>query len=386
MRRLLSFSTAAVAIAFASPALAQDQHMHGMTMPMPAPSPSATSKPKAKSRPKPKALAPATARPVATPSHHTARPKSSPSAAARQNPSADQQTIPKMTGMEHSQMKHHGAADEAAAKMPDMDHSAMGHMQRMGNHAEAPTEPTPPPPEAGTGPARAADSIWGAEAMRASREQLRSENGGQTFAKVLIDRLEYKAHEGKDGYAWEGQAWYGGDIDKLVVRSEGEGTFGGKAERAEVQALWGHAIGPWFDLQAGARHDFVGPTRTYAVVGVQGLAPYQFETSAQAFLSTKGELTARIEGELDQRITQRLILQPRAELNLAAQDIPELGIGAGLDRAEVGLRLRYEFAREFAPYVGIAQEWKVGGSADYAHARGDSASTTSLVIGLRAWF
>src|SRR3546814_3986932 len=100
------------------------------------------------------------------------------------------------------------------------------------------------------------------------------------------------------------------------------------------------------DLQAGVRQDLTGPERTHAVIGVQGLAPNMFEVDGAAFLSTRGDLTARVEAELDQRITQRLILQPRAEVNLSAQDIPELGVGAGLDSVELGVRLRYERSEE----------------------------------------
>lgn len=257
-------------------------------------------------------------------------------------------------------------------------------MQHM-DMGDGPAQPTTTPDTA-TGPARAADAVWDADAMRASREELREGMGGQTLGKVMIDRLEYQAHDGRDGYAWEGQVWYGGDIDKLWIKSEGEGTFGGKAEQAEVQVLWSHAVGPWFDVQTGIRHDFAGPDRSHVVVGVQGLLPYEFEANAAIFLSDKGDLTARVEGDVDQRITQRLILQPRAELNLSAQDIRELGVGAGLDKAEIGLRLRYEFAREFAPYIGISHGWRGGKSADYARARRDDVATTNFVVGLRAWF
>lgn len=294
-----------------------------------------------------------------------------------------------MPGMDHGTLDHAAMGHRVGgtADMPAMDHAAMGHVEeRPAPRVPAPTAVTPPPPQAGAGPARAADAIWGADAMRASRALLKRENGGQSFAKFMIDRLEYRAHDGSDGYAWEGQAWIGGDLDRLTLKSEGEGSFGGKAEQAEVQALWSHAIGPWFNLQAGARHDFAGPDRTHAVLAVQGLAPYEFEVDGSLFLSNKGDLTARAEVELDQRITQRLILQPRAELNFSAQDIPELGVGGGLDSAEIGLRLRYEFAREFAPYIGIAQEWRVGRSADYARARGDGVSTASLLAGVRFWF
>ena len=134
------------------------------------------------------------------------------------------------------------------------------------------------------------------------------------------------------------------------------------------------------------RQDLAGPATTHAVIGVQGLAPYLFEVDAALFVSHRGDVTARIEAELDQRITERLILQPRAELGLAAQDIPRLGIGAGLDKVELGLRLRYEISREFAPYIGVEQTWRVGRGASFARAAGHDPSVTSLVAGVRFWF
>lgn len=277
------------------------------------------------------------------------------------------------SAMDHSQMDH--------AKMETMDESSMDH-----GAMQMPMPDAPPPPAAGFGPARAADAIWGADAMRPSRAQLSSAHGGQALFWFMADRSEYRVREGRDGYLWDLQGFYGGDIDKFWFKSEGEGSFGEAIEAAEVQALWSHAIGPSFDLQAGVRQDVAPRDRTYAVAGVQGLAPYLFELDLAAFLSDQGDLTARLEGELDQRITQRLILQPRAEIELAAQDVPELGIGAGIDTIELGLRLRYEFAREFAPYIGVEQEWKIGQSADYARANGEDPGVTNYVAGVRFWF
>ena len=222
--------------------------------------------------------------------------------------------------------------------------------------------------------------------MARSRSLLPYELGDTRYTWFLADRAEYQVREGRNGYLWDVQGYWGTDTDKLWFKSEGEGSFGEDIESAEVQALYSRAIGPWFDLQAGIRQDFAPRDRTYAVLGVQGLAPYKFEVDAAVFLSDQGDVTARIEGEIDQRITQRLILQPRAEVNLAAQDVPELGIGAGIDNVEAGLRLRYEITREFSPYIGLAQEWRLGGSADFARAANEDASTTSLVAGVRFWF
>ncbi|CAO1653753.1 copper resistance protein B [Parasphingorhabdus sp. NYA22] len=307
--------------------------------------------------------------------------------------------------MDHEGLPHEGV-DEADASQdmqmdsmsdPQMDHSQMDHGKMNQQSEEADPHAghdmpldlpvnAPPPPEAFEGPTYAADQFVGAEAMAASRAGVAREVSGTPVFWFQGDRLEYRAREGKDGYLWDVQGYYGGDLEKFWFKSEGEGSFGEAIESAEIQALYSKAIAPFFDLQAGIKQDLTGPERTHAVIGIQGLAPYLFEVDAALFLSNKGDMTASIEGELDQKITQRLILQPRAEVSLAAQDIPELGVGAGLDRLEVGLRLRYEFAREFAPYIGIDQEWKIGGSRDFALAAGEDPSVTNYVVGIRFWF
>ncbi|MDZ4370117.1 MAG: copper resistance protein B [Phenylobacterium sp.] len=250
--------------------------------------------------------------------------------------------------------------------------------------ADLPVGDAPPPPPPGVA---AADALFGATEMDAARKVLRREHGGARLSKTMVDLFEVRPNSGPDAYAWEGEFRYGGDIDRLVLKSEGEGEFGHGLEEAEVQALYSRAVGPYFDLQAGVRQDFQPrPRRTYATVGFEGLAPYWFEVEGALFLSNKGDLLARLEGAYDLRLTQRLILEPRAEVNLAAQDVPAVGIGSGLSDAEIGLRLRYEIKREFAPYIGVNYERKFGDTADFARAVGEDVEDVRLVVGLRAWF
>ncbi len=233
----------------------------------------------------------------------------------------------------------------------------------------------------------AADRIFGADVMAASRDLLRREHGAHVLAKVMVNRAEYAAVRGEDGYHWEGEAWFGGDINRAVLKTEGEGVIDGSVESAEVQALYSRAIGPYFDLQAGLRHDLTpNPSRSYAVLGLEGLAPYWFEIEAAAFLSDRGDVTARLEASYDQLITQRLIVEPSVELNLSAQNIPAMGVGSGLSGIETGLRLRYEIRREFAPYVGVSYARKIGNTADFARASGGHVGETAFVIGIRTWF
>ena len=269
---------------------------------------------------------------------------------------------------------------------PKADPAPMDHSMDHSMHSMAELPEGPPPPEAFEGPQHAADEIYGAARMAEARATNHATHGDMLTGTLMAERLELRIADGHEAFLWDVQGWYGGDIDKFVVKSEGEGEFGGALEDAEVQALWGHAIGPFFDLQAGARLDLEPETRSHLVLGVQGLAPYMWHVDGAAFLSDRGDLTARVEGEYDQKITQRLILQPRMELELSAQDIPEREIGAGLTKIETGLRLRYEIAREFAPYVGVGYEAKIGQTADIAKAAGEDPDGLAFLLGIRAWF
>jgi copper resistance protein B len=233
----------------------------------------------------------------------------------------------------------------------------------------------------------AASRYYGEAAMSDANRDLRREHGGMTYYQVLFNLAEYQARKGGDGYRWDGEAWIGGDINRLTLKSEGEGTFGKPLEAAEVQALYSRALDPYWNLQAGVRYDFKpNPSRTYATVGIEGLAPYWFDVEGALFLSDKGDVLARAEAWYDERVTQFFVLQPRVEANFAAQDVRRDGIGSGLTDLELGLRLRYEKSREFAPYIGVSWERQFGDTARFTRARGDDTGGFSFVAGVRTWF
>lgn len=203
---------------------------------------------------------------------------------------------------------------------------------------------------------------------------------------TLVDRLEGRwPDDGDAALLWDAQGWYGGDINKLWWKSEGDAEDGDVGD-AEVQLLLSRAITPFFDLQAGVRQDFEPDSRTYGVLGVQGLAPYWFELDAAAFLSEEGDATARLEAEYDLLLTQRLVLQPRAEAEFAFQDVEDRGLGSGVTGVDLGLRLRCHLRREIAPYLGVEWSKALGDTADIMRSAGEDDETTSLVAGVRVWF
>jgi copper resistance protein B len=207
------------------------------------------------------------------------------------------------------------------------------------------------------------------------------------FTFFQAERFEYRLSDGDDNLHWDAQGWVGDDYNKLWLKTEGEKVFDGDLEEAEVQLLYSRIIHPFWDLQVGGRYDTrPRPQRGFGVIGVQGLAPYFFEVDAAAFVSHEGDLSARLKGEYELLLTQQLILQPSVELNLAAQQVREVGIGSGLTDVDLGLRLRYEIIREFAPYIGVAWERKVGKTADFAREEGEDVDSLAFVTGIRFWF
>lgn len=394
MNRPLAALAATTALVLAMPAAAQDMPgMPGMKMPAPAKKPAPAKpakKPAAKKpvqRPAPRRASTPAAAPAADAMPGMTMPSAKPDSATPMpavpsggdKPAAEIKGAPQdtqsMTGMDMS-------GDHSGHDMSAMSGMTTPGMAQTGTALPAGDAPAPAPPMD-----HYADRFFPASDMSQSRAAMMREQGGQTLYQVMFNLAEVQAHTGRDGYRWDGEAWVGGDINRLWLKTEGEGAFRAGVESAEAQALYSHAIDPYFNLQAGIRQDFgPGPNRTYATVGFEGLAPYMFEVEGALFLSNKGDLLGRLEGYYDQRITQRLILQPRVELNLAAQDVPENRIGAGLTDAELGLRLRYEITRRFAPYVGVSYEAKTGRTADFARVDGKDPTTTSFVAGLRIWF
>ena len=280
-----------------------------------------------------------------------------------------------------------GAMEKAPASAPQLADPHAGHdMGALPDGASEESEvgdasaPAPPGDHA-------ADAIFGGDMMAQSRKELAHEVGGMGYSLVMLDLAELGFQKGRESYRFEGEAFTGGNINRFGIKFEGEGSFGERLDDLELQALYSRAIAPYWNLQTGVRHDFKpDPSRTYLVAGVEGIAPYWFKVNAATFLSNKGEVRARIEASYDQRITQALILQPRIEANFSFQDIPAVGIGAGLSDFEAGLRLRYEIKQEFAPYIGVEWRKQTGDTARFARIGGEDPDTLSFVAGVRIWF
>ena len=202
---------------------------------------------------------------------------------------------------------------------------------------------------------------------------------------VLFDQLEWQAGDGGTG-SWDSKGWIGRDRDRLWLRTEGS-REARHFDAAEAHVLYGRAVARWWDLVAGIRHEArPGPGRTWAALGVQGLAPYWFEVEATAYLGEGGRTHLRLETEYELLLTNRLVLQPLVEIDMYGRSDPERGIGAGLSSVEAGLRLRYEIRREIAPYLGAVWHRKFFGTADLANAEGEDSGGARLALGLRFWF
>lgn len=201
-----------------------------------------------------------------------------------------------------------------------------------------------------------------------------------------LDQLEVRDTDAGNTTAWKADAWAGYDLNKLWLKTEGE-YHEGETEDAELQLLYSRALSAFWDAQMGFRRDFrPQPRRDWAVFGIKGLAPYMFEVDLALFVGEEGHSAVRLDAEYEYLFTQRLILSPEAEINVYGKNDPELGRGAGISDVTLGLRLRYEIRREFAPYLGIQWTGLYGDTADFAEANGSDTSEAAAVAGIRAWF
>ena len=198
------------------------------------------------------------------------------------------------------------------------------------------------------------------------------------FAHVILNELEGRWNGSNTEFRWEGQGWVGTDYDKLWIKSEGTLQGNGTLEDGQDQFLYSRAIATYFDLQGGLRSDLDSrPTRNWAAFGIQGLAPYFFDLEVTGFVGGEGRLAAKLEASYDLLLTQRLILQPQIELNVYSKGDPVRLVGAGFSDIDTGLRLRYEFSRKFAPYIGVVYE---GNSGRRRFSRGKRARTRETSV------
>ncbi len=270
-------------------------------------------------------------------------------------------------GMDHEQMREHMRQMKPGAMHPGSKTSMQRHSQRKAGH---------PIPALTDADRAAAFPELPPQSMHA---------GGMNYF-VLAEQLEWQDADDGNALAWDINGWLGGDIDRLAFRSEGE-RIDGHTEEAELQLLWSHAIGPWWETVAGVRQDFKpGSPQTWAAFGVQGMPLFGLETEATAFLGEGGQSALRLTADYDILLTNRLILQPSIEVNLHGRNDQQRGVGAGLSGSELGLRLRYEINRQFAPYIGVNWSNTYGNTSDLRQANGEDDSEARVLAGVRFWF
>lgn len=265
------------------------------------------------------------------------------------------------------------------SQMPQQPATAVDHATHNMNKPQPSPAPTSLPPPTAEERAAAFPDLHGMD-MRDHMDE------DPLIGMLQFDELEWRDGDDAAGLGWNLRSWLGHVDNRLWLRSEGE-RRDGRTEHGDIELLWGHAVGPWWDTTVGLRHDFgQGRSRDWAAFGVQGLAPYKFEVAATAYVGESGRLAARAEAEYELLLSNRLILQPKLEANLYSRDDPENGIGQGLSDAAFGLRLRYEFRREFAPYIGYVWSRRFGETADIADQAGGHRSEGQWVAGVRFWF
>lgn len=272
-------------------------------------------------------------------------------------------------------------SNASESSMPGMDHRAMSGMN-MGANPEmrmGPMQGGSPPPDA-----RDPDAYAEGHVRHDMRGMEMADDA--SFGHVIINDLEYVKTDDATSQRINAEAWYGGDVNKAWFKVEGDRSDG-RWDSSSSELLWDRVFATFWSTQLGLRHD-TGPvnTRNWLAVGVRGLAPYWFETEAAVYLDEEGRLASRVEVSYELLLTRRLILQPSLEANIYSRNDEAYHEGAGFANLDLGLRLRYEIRRQFAPYIGIQWTNRFGQTADYARLAGEDPHETEYVVGVRLWF
>lgn len=396
-------AAAAFGLVLALPAAAQQDNMQGMDMAsmpgmqMPVPKPK---KPRTHKK-HPAAPAPASSgqgmgmqdmdmsrkRGKQTPSQRPAKPSSAPTAPSSSTRASGGMDMPSTRGMPMQPSKpvqvqrlHLGNMIGARPKPGGLAESSHGmKTSSMQNMRMPSTQGAKAPPDA-----RSPDYSDGYRYTSMPGIDM-ADNA--MLGMLLIDQLEYVHDNHGDNAAFlDAEGWYGEDFNKLWLKAEGDGAHG-RLEDLRTEVLWSHAITTYWGTQLGLRQDLgEGPHRTWAALGVQGLAPLWFDTEAELYVGQDGRTAARIQLEYEELITQRLILQPKLEVNIYGKGDPQRGIGSGLSDSELGVRLRYEIKREFAPYIGVVWRERYGHTATLAREQGERVGELQFTAGLHFWF
>jgi copper resistance protein B len=296
--------------------------------------------------------------------------------------SMDMQAMPGMAMPPSHDARAHDSQNTTPTQS-DTPHAAMDSANHDGhNMPEAPTRTLPPNDHVPPPPPQSTPQPMTPAQMSAMMQM----DDNAPLGMFLLDRLERtRSTSGDYATRWEAEGWYGNGIDRLWLKTEGERDNTGTQD-ARVEALWSHAFASFWDWQLGARHDFgQGPDRQWLAIGVEGLAPYWFETQVTFYVGEEGRTALRLETSYDMRLTQRLILAPQVELNFYGKDDARRGISSGLSNVEAGLRLRYEFSRKLAPYVGVDWTRRFGSFDNEPGAAPMHARETTWVAGVRIW-
>ncbi len=204
-------------------------------------------------------------------------------------------------------------------------------------------------------------------------------------AAIVLDRLETADTDAGRRNHLAIDAWYGEDFARWWLLSDVEQEEGEQVQ-ASTELLASRAISSYWDIVAGVQLDTGDATRSWLSTGLRGLAPYWFEVDARLLLGESGQSALQLEAEYELRLTQKLVLQPVAELAWHGRTLRAQGEGKGLAETRLGLRLRHEFTPQFAPYLGVEHQRAFGTTAELTRAAGLRTRDTQVVVGLRLWF
>lgn len=199
-----------------------------------------------------------------------------------------------------------------------------------------------------------------------NQHEHKNEHGGQIYSTISLDQTWLTTTNQNAELKSENELKIGTDEHKLVLqlaahKAESESTELG------TKLLYSRMISDFWDIQTGfgyqehqinvndldQRHE-----KTSAILGLHGLAPYFFESSAYLSLGKKDYVALNFEVERDILITQKWITQPYLEMDFLLNDHSKYAEKSGVREASIGLNTRYEISKQLMPYFELAYRYE----------------------------
>ena len=213
------------------------------------------------------------------------------------------------------------------------------------------------------------------------------DHGGQIYQSTELSNKWLVDESGKGIWLGQLESWIGTDENKLFIQLNVEKEESEKSSY-DNKFMYSRAMADFWDIQAGIRYTYDAShedekSQTYAAFGLNGLAPYFFDTDVYAFIGKDKQVLLSIESDRDVLLTQKLIMKPYFDAQFVLNDESKYAKKSGLSELHFGLETRYEITKNIKPYIDVSYGYEKGDKQTNWQDESDSEKSWLYGVGVQ---